>query len=121
MLFRSYGLSYTSFSATGLEMKDLTATFSIANTGKRAGADVGQLYLVSRAGKKMQRLVGFKRVTLEPGASEKVTVTIDPRLIADWQGGRWVVPQGDYAFALGRNAEELSSPVTVRFSKKILK
>ena len=116
-----YGLSYTSFSATGLEMKDLTATFSIANTGKRAGADVGQLYLVSRAGKKMQRLVGFKRVTLEPGASEKVTVTIDPRLIADWQGGRWVVPQGDYAFALGRNAEELSSPVTVRFSKKILK
>jgi beta-glucosidase len=102
-------------------MKGLTATFSIANTGKRAGADVGQLYLVSRAGKKMQRLVGFKRVTLEPGASEKVTVTIDPRLIADWQGGRWVVPQGDYAIALGRNAEELSSPVTVRFSKKILK
>lgn len=113
-----FGLSYTSFSASGLSVKGTTATFTVANTGKRAGDDVAQLYLVRRAGEKIHRLVGFQRVSLQPGASSQVTVTIDPRLLADWSRGGWSMPAGEYGFALGRNAEDLGSVVTVRMGAR---
>jgi len=113
-----YGLSYTSFSAGGLKTDGKTATFTLGNTGSRAGATVGQLYLISRAGSPKQRLVGFKRVELAPGASQRVNVTIDPRLLADWDNGGWKIPAGDYAFALGSDAEHLGPAVTVRIAAR---
>ena len=114
-----FGLSYTSFSTGGLALKGRTATFSVTNTGKRAGGDVAQLYLVSRAGEKIRRLVGFQRVSLEPGATQQVRITIDPRLLADWKHGGWSMPSGNYGFALGRDAEKLGAVVTVRMAARM--
>ena len=108
-----FGLSYTSFAQSGLTVKDTVASFTVANTGQRAGDDVPQLYLVNRAGDKKLRLVGFQRVSLLPGASQRITVTVDPRLLADWKDGGWSMPAGDYGFALGRSAEDLGPIVTV--------
>lgn len=108
-----FGLSYTTFAGGGLKMSGLKASFTLTNTGKVSGVDVGQLYLVSRNGETKRRLVGFQRVTLEPRASQKVTLTIDRRLLADWKDGGWVMPTGDYGFALGRSAEDLGPVVTV--------
>jgi len=113
-----FGLSYTSFTTTGLAVKDKTATFTVTNTGARAGDDVAQLYLVGRAGDKIRRLVGFHRVSLKPGESRQVTVTIAPRLLADWKDGGWSMPKGEYAFALGENAEDLGASVTVAMTAK---
>jgi beta-glucosidase len=113
-----YGLSYTSFSSSGLAVKGSTATFTVRNTGERAGDDVAQLYLVSRTGEQIRRLVGFQRVSLQPGKSQRVSLKIDPRLLADWRDGGWSMPAGDYGFALGRNAEDLGSTVTVRMPAK---
>ena len=113
-----FGLSYTSFSTSRLSVKDGTATFTVTNTGDRAGDDVAQLYLVNRAGEKIRRLVGFQRVSLQPGESREEAVTIDPRLLADWKSDSWSIPAGDYGFALGRNAEELGPIVTVRLAAK---
>jgi hypothetical protein len=48
----------------------ITATFTVANTGARAGADVPQAYLTDAAGDRRVRLLGFERVELEPGASK---------------------------------------------------
>ncbi len=73
---------------------------------------------MNRAGEAKRRLVGFQRVTLAPGATQKVTVTIDPRLLADWKDGGWTMPAGSYGFALGRNAEELGEVVTVKMPGK---
>lgn len=109
-----YGLSYTSFDASGLQTDGATARLTVRNTGKRAGATVAQVYLVSRSGAPLQRLVGFQRVDLAPGASRKVTLTIDPRLLADWKDGGWTIPEGAYAFAIGKDAQTLGTPVTVR-------
>ncbi|CAN5142700.1 hypothetical protein BH09PSE3_BH09PSE3_16150 [soil metagenome] len=80
----------------------------------RAGATVGQLYLVSRNGQSKRRLVGFERVTLAPGASQSVTLRIDPRLLADWSKGGWSIAAGDYGFALGDDAEHIGAVVTAR-------
>ncbi len=109
-----FGLSYTSFAARDLKVSGLSASFTLANTGQRAGDDVGQVYLVSRNGQPLQRLVGFKRMSLAAGASQSATVTFDPRLLADWKDGRWTMPAGDYGFALGRSAADLGQVVTVK-------
>jgi beta-glucosidase len=62
-----HGLSYTQFSYSGLKVEGgqtIKASFTIKNDGKRAGADVPQLYLASAVGKPAVRLLGFQRVDL---------------------------------------------------------
>ncbi|MBB5685933.1 beta-glucosidase family protein [Sphingobium boeckii] len=113
-----FGLSYASFATGDLKVNATSASFTVRNTGKRAGATVGQVYLVSRNGEIKQRLVGFQRVSLEAGAQQKVSVAIDPRLLADWRDGGWSIAADDYAFALGDDAETLGKPVTVRMKAK---
>lgn len=109
-----YGLSYTSFATHDLKTDGSTATARITNTGDRAGASVVQLYLVSRNGQPLQRLAGFGRVELPSGASQSVSMVIDPRLLAEWEDGTWTIAGGEYAFALGSDAEHLGPPTRVR-------
>jgi beta-glucosidase len=109
-----FGLSYTSFSTSDLVTDGKTARFIVKNTGARSGAIVSQLYLVSRDNQARQRLVGFARTELTPGASTKISVNIDQRLLADWVDGGWTIAGGKYDFALGEDAEHLGKAVTVR-------
>lgn len=113
-----YGLSFTDFASSDLRTNGKTASFTVANTGRRSGATVAQLYLVSRGNGPKQRLVGFERVELAPGTSKTVRLTIDPRLLADWNGEGWTIPAGTYSFALGDDAEHLGAPVMVRMSER---
>jgi len=53
-------------------MDGLSASLTVKNTGKREGATIAQLYLVSSNGQTKQRLPGFKRVNLAPGESKKL-------------------------------------------------
>jgi beta-glucosidase len=79
-----WGLSYTSFSLSGLHLSSAspsrngpeTVTARITNTGSTAGDDVMQLYLrekYTRILQPLQKLEGFQRVTLGPGKSKTVT------------------------------------------------
>lgn len=113
-----HGLSYTTFTAEGLKIDGLAASFTVTNTGTRDGAVVAQLYLVSRDGQTKQRLVGFQRVSLASGATGAVSLKIDPRLLADWNGSGWTLPAGEYRFALGDNAEALGLSVMVRMKER---
>lgn len=113
-----FGLSYTTFATSGLKVDATGAGFTATNTGKRDGATVAQVYLVKRNGETKQRLVGFQRVELKAGASTKVKVSFDPRLLADWKGGGWSITGGDYEFALGDNAEQLGQAVKVKIKPR---
>lgn len=111
-----HGLSYTSFSYSGLSLtggRTVTARFTVRNDGAREGADVPQLYLQSLDGQSMPRLLGFQRVSLKPGESRTVTVTADRRLLAtfDTQGAQWRIKGGRYAVALAKAAD---APVITR-------
>src|SRR5215467_10295458 len=73
-----HGLSSTTFEYSNLQAEGgdtITATFTVTNTGERAGADVPQLYLTAAPGKERLRLLGFQRVELQPGESRQVTIT----------------------------------------------
>jgi beta-glucosidase len=113
-----HGLSYTSFGHTDLDVTGgdtVTATFTVTNTGSRAGADVAQLYLTHVGAEPRMRLLGFERVELGPGESTQVTVTADPRLLARYDGtaGQWRIAAGRHRVALARSAgdEQASAEV----------
>lgn len=109
-----HGLSYTRFNTSDLKVSGETASLLVRNTGKRAGATVAQLYLVSRDGEAERRLVGFQRVELAPGESRQVSINIDPRLLADWKEGGWSMPSGVYRFAVGDSAEQLGATADIK-------
>lgn len=113
-----HGLSYTRFDTSAPKVAGLTATVNVRNVGQRPGAAVAQLYLVSRGHEAKRRLVGFQRVELSPGASRQVTMTIDPRLLADWKDGGWHMPGGAYRFAFGESAAQLGRIVTVNMPER---
>lgn len=113
-----YGLSYSTFAASKLEVRSNSARLTLKNTGARDGANIVQVYLTSRNGKIKRRLVGFQRVDLAAGSSTQVELPIDPRLLADWSGRGWHMPAGSYTFAVGENAEQLGSAVTVQLKRR---
>jgi beta-glucosidase len=98
-----HGLGYTTFDYADLEVQGgetVTATFTVTNTGERAGADVPQLYLTEPR----VRLLGFERVELAAGESRQVTIAAEPRLLGRFDGG-WVIDEGSYRVAVGRAAD----------------
>ena len=99
-----YGLSYTTFSydRMGFDTKtleatdDLTVSADVKNVGKIAGDEVVQVYLTHPGvdGAPLRALAGFRRVHLEPGATQRVRITIPNRnlSVVDHDGVRKIVP-----------------------------
>ncbi|WP_226632065.1 beta-glucosidase family protein [Novosphingobium profundi] len=118
-----HGLSYTRFAHEDLRVNAApgnapTASVSVRNTGAKAGTDVVQLYLTSGPKGATRRLVGFQRVDLAPGEARKVEITLDPRLLANWQDGAFVQAAGRYTFAAGHSAQDLGAPVKVTLKER---
>jgi len=119
-----HGLSYTQFTHSqpwARGGKDVELGVTVRNDGQHAGADVPQAYLVARNGRKLRRLVGFQKVALQPGERQALTLRVDPRLLADFVGGRWELPAGVYSFAFGKSAEALGPAVDITLAARTLK
>lgn len=98
-----YGLGYTQFRYTDLKLDSgsaLNVSFTVTNTGTRAGADVPQVYVEagSATTPRALRLGGWSRLTLQPGEARRVSVDVEPRVIAtyDAPGHRWSRAAGRY-------------------------
>ncbi|MBR1869424.1 MAG: glycoside hydrolase family 3 C-terminal domain-containing protein, partial [Bacteroidales bacterium] len=81
-----FGLSYTTFAYSGLQITGdaagMKAEFTITNTGKMDGAEAAQLYVSARAPKiyrPKKELKGFAKVFLKAGESRKVTIGLDDK------------------------------------------
>jgi len=106
-----HGLSYTSFAYRNPVVtggRTLSVTFDVINTGARAGADVPQMYVARETGAAPMRLAAFTRVALKPGETRRVTLTAEPRIVADYDVKRpgWRIDAGRYRVALGRDATD---------------
>ena len=113
-----FGLSYTNFATSGLSVTPnvsshgtATATFTVSNPGSRSGTDIVPVYVaqpVSSVVVPPQRLVGFTRVTLDPGQSKTVQVDFPVSTLAETQGdidasGPPKVEPGAYVVQLNTN------------------
>ncbi|HWU01406.1 MAG TPA: glycoside hydrolase family 3 C-terminal domain-containing protein, partial [Novosphingobium sp.] len=113
-----YGLSYTRFAYGHFDVRrgpqGLTASLDVTNAGQRAGADVPQIYAAVPGGG-MARLVAFGRVQLAPGETRHLTLPIEMRAMARWQGQkrRWKLEAGSYRFTLGRHAGDVQASRSV--------
>lgn len=120
-----HGLSYTDF---GLEKLDarvegrrLRVYFEVVNTGTRAGAEVAQVYLQApRELATPLRLLGWRKVQLQPGERRRVAVEVDPRLLAFYepQSGQWRIHAGQYGIALGPDAGSVSARVRIELQEQ---
>jgi len=114
-----FGLSYTTFSYERMSIETPSipvgsgarVSFTIRNTGTRAGKEVSQLYLrdlVSSVTTPVMRLAGFEKVELRPGESRRVTVNIPVSEMALWNVRmKRVVEPGDFDVMVGTSAEDI--------------
>jgi beta-glucosidase len=116
-----YGLSYTSYSYSGLAVapgSKLAVTFTVANTGQRAGAEIAEVYaaLPTAAQEPPKRLVGWSKVQLEAGEKKSVTVEIDPKYLSIFneQKNSWQLVPGQYTLLVGGSSQDLPLKATVK-------
>ena len=115
-----YGLSYTQFKYSNLNLlqsddpKDpvLTVEFEVANTGTRAGAEIAELYVQPMnpsVFRPVKELKGFKKVFLQPGEKQKVSVALDKSAFAYYDANRkdWVAEKGDYKILIGTSSRDI--------------
>jgi beta-glucosidase len=107
-----FGLSYTTFGYANLKLDAAhhAVSFTVTNTGKRAGDEVAQAYveLPAAAAESFKRLSGWKRVGLAPGESKTVTVTLDPLTMSvfDVDANRFTMPKGSYKVLVGGSSRD---------------
>ena len=116
-----FGLSYTTFdigapvlSAQQIKTDgSVSVSVNVRNTGKMAGDEVVQLYiheLVTSVTEPVKQLKGFRRVTLQPGASITVSFTLDPSALSIWdENMRHVVEPGTFEIMAGSDSVHLKT------------
>ncbi|MGB8473142.1 MAG: glycoside hydrolase family 3 C-terminal domain-containing protein [Candidatus Acidiferrum sp.] len=109
-----FGLSYTSYAYSGLTVKNgdgLTVSFTVKNTGSRAGTEIAQVYasLPDSAGEPPKRLIGWTRVELAAGESKVVTIPVDRDhlTVFDEAADSWKLVPGSYTIMAGGSSQNL--------------
>ncbi len=117
-----FGLSYTTFSYSSLEVTpgaQLRVSFTVTNTGSRAGTEIAQVYatLPSSAGEPFKRLIGWEKVSLAPGESKAVSLTVEPKYLSIFNVDKetWELTPGEYRVQVGGSSGStpLNQAVTI--------
>ncbi len=127
-----HGLSYTRFDYAKPTLSSdhiasdgtVSLNVEVANTGKRPGDEVVQLYVRKKAGsadRPLRTLRGFQRVSLKVGESRPVTIPLAAEKLACWDesAGRWTVEPGDYELEVGSSSGDIRQSVTLTITKAV--
>lgn len=107
-----YGLSYTEFSYSDLDICEDKVTFTITNQGKMSGAEVAQLYVSlpkSEVFRPQKELKGFEKILLKAGESKKVTIFFDDKTFRYWnvKTKKWEIEGGNYEILIGASSQDI--------------
>ncbi len=112
-----HGLSYTNFEYNGLTLKaekgkDVKLTFTVKNVGKRAGAEIVQIYIApiaAQVDRPDKELKTFAKVELSAGRSKKVSLTLKQEdfMYFDAQLHKFIADAGDYEILVGASCEDI--------------
>ena len=116
-----YGLSYSSFEYSKVEMSSnelnfnssITVSVNVKNTGKVTGKEVVQLYIkdhFASVTRPVRELKGFELIELDPGESRKVSFTINPELLKFYSAQKkWEAEPGQFSVSIGTNSATKNS------------
>ena len=119
-----YGLSYTSFGYSNLSVSPkldgtVEVGFDVTNTGSRAGDDAAQVYVgpgpehpgIQQA---VRSLRGFERVSLDPGQTKHVSISLDQRSFQYWDetSQQWLDNYGSRRIYVGDSSATANLPLT---------
>jgi len=121
-----HGLSYTDFAYSDLAVSSksmarggsISVSFKLANTGKRAGEEVVQLYvrdLVASSVRPLKQLKGFQKISLAPGEQRSVTFRIDESMLAFYNRKlQWGAEPGEFKIMIGTASDAIKLESTIR-------
>lgn len=122
-----YGLSYSSFKYSNLQVTDaeeeVSVSFRLKNTGKYAGDEVTQVYVKLPEREEvmpLKELKGFERVSLKSGESRQVTIRLRKDLLRYWDEakGQFIYPSGDYNIMVGASSADIRLQKTTSVTQK---
>lgn len=114
-----YGLSYTTFAYSGLQVSPekggiqnhVTVKCRVKNTGNVAGDEVVQLYvhdLYSSVTTYTKMLRGFERIRLQPGEEKEVTFVLTAQDLGLWDiHDQFVVEPGEFEVFVGASSKDI--------------
>ncbi|MFA9559021.1 beta-glucosidase [Evansella sp. AB-rgal1] len=107
-----YGLSYTTFEYTNMNLSKDGATFTITNTGKVAGREAAQLYVGCSSDaifRPKKELKGFTKVFLYPGESKTVTIPFDDKTFRYFNvvTNKWEIEEAEYVIMIGASSADI--------------
>lgn len=111
-----YGLSYTNFKYSNLEVKqndkEIEINFDIKNTGSFDGKEIAQVYVSKRESSLLRakkELKGFAKVEIKRGETKNVTIKIslESLKVFDIISKSWILENGDYEIMIGKNVSEI--------------
>jgi beta-glucosidase len=128
-----FGLSYTKFEYSDLKVTPLmlakgaghsgaVVSLTVQNTGKRAGAEIVQLYVHdghSTIDRPSHELKGFKRVELKPGESQTVGFTLGRDALSYWSPDKkaWVAEPGTFEIQVGASSRDIRLKAPLELKK----
>ncbi|WP_062049549.1 beta-glucosidase [Bacillus sp. JCM 19034] len=107
-----YGLSYTTFVYSNIQVTDNQVSFELTNTGNVAGMEVAQLY-VSCQSKEIFRpnkeLKGFKKVFINAGETKVVTIPFDDKTFRYYnrKTNQWEIEGANYTIMIGASSTDI--------------
>ncbi|OMF37091.1 beta-glucosidase [Paenibacillus sp. FSL H8-0548] len=121
-----YGLSYGAFRYSPLEITNHATSMDghvivqlhVTNESDRTADEVVQLYVRvegSRVERPLKKLVGFTRITLQPGETKAVELIVPAEELAIWDvtRDRFCLETAEYTFAAGGSSEDVKSSATI--------
>ena len=129
-----YGLSYTTFEYSNIEVDDAQTTdesfnvsFTVRNSGGMAGDEVAQIYLSPTTDSQNIRpiqLQGFARISLKPGESRTVQVKLYTEQLGYYSNDgqrQWNIAPGKYSVKVGASSTDIRLNKTVTLKGRTLR
>lgn len=107
-----FGLSYTRFEYSEIQVNSDCVTFNITNTGDLAGMEIAQMYIHCHSDaifRPNKELKGFKKIFINPGEIKKVTISFDDKTFRYFNTTtrRWEVEESEYEIMIGASSVDI--------------
>ena len=116
-----YGLSYTTFEYSDINVAEDKVTFTITNTGKMDGEEIAQMYVSCKSDKiyrPKKELKGFKKVFLKAGESKQVEIPFDDKTFRYFnvKTNKFEIETAEYVINIASNVEDvrISAEISIK-------